>query len=362
MSAAFIAITFQRLSWTIILVGSVSSIGCKADRARPATYEVFETTRPLIMDSIKSIRLGDRPSNTAVEIEDAVVTSDRVYVIDGATHHVLGYSRSGSPILSIPYGSGAAIKSPIDIDASPEMIGLLELSRTDGIIGLTSNGAVPHRIPLNLESSAIDMVSIGNQFAVATIQRERDLAAGTGSIVSIVNSEGKVVARGCTPNPLYASSVKQHGMLQFFRQMGVTTGQKVIYCRQPVSPVVQMISSTGTSLGVVTRAPPFYRAPVDVPQSTNQRQVERFRATWTEHVQFYPTVAGFVSIYLTYDTTAGRNEYDVFVCDSASGPIQCRAGRAPGKPIDLLGSDTLVIWPVGASQGMASLVLYQLRQ
>lgn len=363
MSELSSVLALRALTRVALAVTFALSLGCERNEGPPAyRLQPAEATRPLVMDSLKSIYLGNAVSNSASEIEDAVLTSNRVYVIDGAAHQIRGYDRDGASVFNVPYGPKEAIRAPVGIDVVHGTVGLLELSRTEGIIELNANGISQGGTVFRLESSAIDVSSIGNQFAVATIQTEEGLAKGSGSIVSIVSSMGATVAEGCAPNPLYQASVRKHGLLQLFRKMGVTTRNGVIYCRQPVSPVVQMLSSTGVLLGAVNLAPPFYRAPGDMPLSMSQRQLERFRGTWTEHVQFYPTATGFVSIYLSYDTKVGRNEYDVFACDSASGALQCQGGRAPGRPVFLLGSDTLVVSSrTFTERGVGSLVMYQLR-
>jgi hypothetical protein len=295
---------------------------------------------------VRTVPLGTTDLETPASIPRAKIAPRSIVVVDEAARRLRAYSRLGRSLFSVPIGAGGAgLRSAVALAYSGDTIFVLDIDEKQGVVTLDSTGHRLGSLPIRVSSSTVDYVAGDSGSLVATIMTDRGILDDTAGIVSIVDREGHARTLGCAPDPLYRESVKNAGLFQYFRFFGVSTLGRRTYCRQPITPVVQILDEHGRPLGTLRRAPPFYKRPPDVSKAnpTNKTLLVTFRSQWTEHTRFFPYEAGFVSFYTVYDANAGRDRYFLFACDSASGTARCRSAESPGMPLDFIAPDTLIV-------------------
>jgi hypothetical protein len=303
-----------------------------SDRVYPgALAPIFETS------------LQSAGSGLPLKVSRIAVQGNRVYVLDTRQRALFTFSRRGERLRRWPDSTAAGPGHPIAIASVAESLFVLELSRPHGIHVLNLQGEWLSERPRRTGTSTTDLASSLTALAVGLLAPDSQLTQGTGRFIGLVGSAGDVIARGCQAHPAYAASLKRRGMLQLFRSIGVTADAGAIYCRQPVTPVVQVLDSTGRIVRVVRWTLPDYRAPSDAAESMNPRSIERFRSTWLEHMVFHPRPSGFLSVYATFDPVQGRDRYIVLACDSTAATLNCGRAESSYNPLAFLPPDTLVL-------------------
>lgn len=318
---------------------------------------------PLRMQLIATVRLGNSAANTPVAVDRVKLSPNRIYVLDEAGGAVRAYDRRGTPIFTLSTGRSGArqLDTPAGMALRGDTLLLVDIDPRSGLSVVDSSGVILRQVPLEVGSTTVGVAPAGERTAVATIVSSADVISGRGRFIHVVNDSGVSVASGCTPDALYAASVRRGGLFAMFRFTGVTASDGRLYCRQPVTPVIQVLDSRGELVNVIRTAPPFYRRGTDVPQSSNQVVVERFRSTWWEHQYFFPLRGGFVSVYSKYDTSAADSRNRLFGCTSLGTPGDCFVADAPGAPLDLIAPDTLVVSrPLSRVGGIQELAIYEL--
>jgi hypothetical protein len=318
---------------------------------------------PLVLDSIAASPLGSDATTTPREVTRARIFGERIFVIDWSAHMVRAFHRSGLPIFSIPIdGRVDGLDNPMSLAVVRDTLYVLELNKERGITAFDLQGRRTRHFLLDIGSAAMDVTPVGDTLVVATSALDPDVARGRALLVRTVTREGTTLAAGCTPDPSYRKSVRRRGLLAMFRYVGVTESAGLLYCRQPATPVVQVLHPDGRAAGILRRAPPFYTPPPDVHESMNQVVIDRFRARWTEHTQFYPRPGGFLSVYSTPDSVTGAVRYRLFACDSTAGPVRCHVGESHGEPVAFVAPDTLVVLePLRSAGQVRRLVWYRVQ-
>lgn len=324
-----------------------------------------DSVQQVTLPRIGGVRLGSDSGSTPARVGRIAFHGDRILVIDGAIDGIRAYDRSGAPLFTItPDADGASrFRDPRGLAVLGDTLFIVDMTPAVGLAAFDMEGRHLRTRSLDIESSIVDLAPARGHLAVATIMRDEDLRGGAANVVRVVSTDGTVVAGGCPSDPIYSESVRRAGLLQLFRGTGVSASGGVIYCRQPLSPVIQLLGEDGRRAGVVAIAPPFYARTADVPETLNQVTIDHFRTRWTEHSQFYPLESGFVSIYTSYDVEAGANVYRVFTCDTTGLRRRCATAIAPGKPAGLLAPDTLVVQePLSERQSIRVLGFYRIRR
>lgn len=296
---------------------------------------------------------------TPGSVDHVQITPDRIFVSDNASSLMRGYSRAGVPIFSVPTHRTEQLDNPVQLSAIGDTLLVVDIDQHRGMTVIGPDGRIIRAVPLQVGSSTVGVAPLDGSLAVGTIAENADLATGHGAFVGVVTKHGELIASGCHPDPLYQESVKRTGLYAMFRFVGVSTRDNNIYCRQPVTPVVQIIGQDGRLVQVIREAPPFYRRGPDRPQSMNQPIVEQFRSTWWEHAQFYPVADGFISVYMTFDIGVGETVYRLFACRKTSGRSSCGVKVVPGIPVTFIQPDTLVTTtPLRRATDTRSLAFY----
>lgn len=315
------------------------------------------------MRRVGAISLGTMPVTTPGSIDHAVVTSREIVLVDNVSRALRGYGKSGSQRFTLPTRSDAigSLRTPMGLaTAVGDSILVVDLDEARGLSTVSPAGTIARQLPLHLGGALIGVAQLSNgKFAFARITTPADIANGVAYVVAIVNSAGKPLATGCIPDSVTRGSVIRHGMFSFFRDAGVSTLNGRIYCRQAVSPAVQVLSADGAPITVFNKAPPFYRRGVDQPASMSMVDMNRFRSTWWEHSAFYPVSNGFVSIYASFDLRTDDAVYRLFACDSTTVGTTCHTSIIPGKPVAFVAPDTLYVSePIRKANDLQQLSIY----
>lgn len=294
----------------------------------------------------REVQLGEGKAASSANISRVIATGEGFFVIEGGAPAVVHYDRKGRHRFTIAIAPGKAgkLKTPRALAYRGDTLFVLDLDYRRGIAMFDGVGAHIGTIDLQVGSSAFDLSASPTSLAIATIAQDAEIRDGAATMLWFV-SAGRAVRDGkCAPDPIYQRSLEQRGFFELFRAVGVSSFGGRTYCRQPVSPVVQVFSDDGAPMESIRLAPPFYVRGPDAPQSMNQLMVDRFSATWTEHRNFFPFQDGFVSVYSNFDTLTSTRRYRLFRCAGVSGPDpRCAVGSITDVPLDFLAPDTLLV-------------------
>lgn len=362
---------------TVLLAGGCDAKGNAGGRSSPAPDEVSLTALDIgrftqlsegqaehrELRLITTVPLGGRPEDTPASVSRGRISKNRIYISDQAGRRIRVYDRLGRSLFTLPTrrsGPGE-IHNPVGLALREDTLVLVDIDPKRGLTAIDSAGRVAYQRPLRVGSSTVGVTSLGNDIAVATILLDADIVQGKGGFIHVVDDKGTSKAVGCAPDPLYRESLRAGGLYELFRFTGVSTDGDLLYCRQPITPVVQVLSPRGDVDHVIRIAPPFYRRGPDVPQSGNQMVLDRFRGTWWEHAHFFPLSPGFVAFYATYDTLTQQTRHRIFGCRGAGNTQDCYVADVPGSPIDVIAPDTLVVSrPLGRVGDVQQLAFYGL--
>lgn len=294
---------------------------------------------------IATVDLGTGTENTPASVSRAKISYNRIYVSDEAGRTIKGYDRRGRLVFTLATRRTGLreIHTPVGLALRGDTLLMVDIDQKRGLTAVDSTGHIAYQRPLAVGSSTVGVTPFGRDMAVATILENADITEGRGGFIHVVDDTGGSKAAGCLPDPLYRESVRAGGLYAMFRFTGVATSGNLLYCRQPITPVVQVLTSSGDRAHVIRLAPPFYRRGSDVPQSMNQVVLDRFRGTWWEHAHFFPVSSGFVSVYASYDTSTGQTRHRIFGCGAVDAARDCYVSDVPGSPVDVIASDTLVV-------------------
>lgn len=330
---------------TLLLLSS-----CDSEERRAAKSEVgrldSSQVAALVLDSAGAIPLRGAGKDAAVEVTSLQATSHALYVIDEGAQAVRKYDRSGRLVFSVPSGrkSGGPLVSPEALAVRGDSLFVMDMKPSRGITILGTDGKVIGHVNVPSPASLATLAPTATGFAVTSIGLESSVVEGTATFLWTLGADGSVQPVGCSPDPIYAVSLRKRGFLGLFRNVGVSVNESRLYCRQPVSPVVQVFTLSGDSLPSIKVIPPFYRMGADAPQSMNQLTVNQFTSTWTEHLDFHPFGNGFLSVYAHFDVKRNARVYSLFRCVGDTGPSGYRCGTTEmtRRPLAFIAPDTIV--------------------
>lgn len=321
-----------------------------AEAASPADSIVFDYAEvPIAADvgiqlrRAARTRLGLDTEDEPLSVRAAQVRGDLVYVLDGLGRRLLGYSRNGEPVFAAGrWGKGPGeFSDPVGLALDHDTLFVLDVTHPEPLRLFDLAGQFRRSIPLALDELGSSLAVSADRIAVGTLYgREK---GGLQYAMVVADRQGSVLWRGCQSHPGYRESRGRGGTLRTYAFRFVAIRQDRVFCAQPISPVVQVFDTAGRFLGVVRRAPRFYRPPRDTTLNMSTVAQRQFGAHWTLHFRFFPLRAGFVSLYATFDTTANRTRFRLFGCDSTTGRAVCGTGDSPGELVGVLPSDTLLL-------------------
>jgi hypothetical protein len=311
--------------------------------------ETYRILGPGQVDSMKLsevafVSLGTDTNSSPRSIHSLAVSRNGIALADGVRHQIRNFDRSGRSKGTLQYdGVDGSLKTPVSISVMADTAYVLDLDENRGVTVTTEAGRISRRIPLETGSSGFSIAATENGLIGTGVGSDAGIRAGTVRFAYRLDHNGRKLSTMCTPDPVYAASIARNGMFQLFRAAGVSTRDGRVFCRQPVSPLVQVFDTRGNRLPYPMVAPPFYLRQNDAPQSMNQRALERFAATWTEHRAFHPTADGYLSVYSRFDPKAQRVRFQLFRCRAAkSVEMRCGVAESEREPLAFVEPDTIV--------------------
>lgn len=319
-----------------------------------------ESTGQLRLMLVRNVPLGLDSTAVPVEPLDLHVEDGTFYLLDGQARRIVAYDTSGHVVFTAgSWGTGPGqLDGPVQLGADGDTLLVLDLSHPNHVMKFDRRGTYLGARTLRLDEGGASMAvsADGGTLYVATlVARPR----GTERYAMLaLDRSGTVLWRGCQSDPRYIASDSAHGMIGAFAFRTVAKQGGLLFCAQPITPIVQMFDTSGHYRGALRRAPHFYRPPVDemheaqgIPRT---KDVLRFQAKWTKHSRFFPLEHGYLSIYSSYDTLSMRSEFHLFACDSSSDSsavTRCAAAESPGRPVGVTGNDT--VWVVAEDSAVA---------
>jgi hypothetical protein len=349
--------------------GSSSFSYTAAEELRASTYDVMPQSSmvPLRVDHVGQISLGRSADETPTAVASVKLTDSAIVVLDPASRRVRFYTRSGVPIASIAFDSAGVVRhsSPVQVQSHGDTVFVVDIDPRRGIVAYDTKGRGLLKLAVPF-GGITGVAALTGHRLVSVMARDEDVKARQAAVLWRLGTAGADSAPqrlGCVPDSLLRSSLEKRTAYELFRFVGVSADERRLFCRQALSPVVQILRADGTPDGMLHRAPPFYRrGPAPSEKELEDAAMEQFRATWTEHAAFFVMRAGFVSLYGTYDPSVRLERHLLFACDSATGPTRCGVGELRGNLHDLRAPDTLIVAePVDSAQGVQRLGLYVLR-
>lgn len=163
-------------------------------------------------------------------------------------------------------------------------------------------------------------------------------------ILTVLHSSGEVAGRGCRLDRRYVDSRAAGGFLNRNQYGKVAARDGRAYCIQTISPIVQILDTTGHLVDMINVAPPFYRAPIDQTFIDNQKAIFDFLSSWTIHSRFFPLDDGWASVYNTYSPTDQEMQFSLFICATPRNTERrCGAVENIRRPLLLTALDTVYI-------------------
>jgi len=310
-------------------------------------YQVLHASdvRTLTLRHVLSVDLTRDANNIPSRINSIAFHGNRVYVLDVPSHKLRGYDRSGASLFAVgKWGRrDGEMTDPIALGVDGDTLLLLDVSHYPSISTYNLAGNyVGSRLSDYYDGGTVAFAALGDTTYVATIPH--DTAHNVPYLLRALDRHGNIIARGCWIDPQYGTSAKRKGQLVMYAFSRLATAGDRIYCVQPLSPIVQVLTSSARLKGAFRMAPPFYRAPQDIPATLNERAMHAFESTFTAHFAIHPWKRGFLSVYYRYDTTQARDEYRLFACERPSDRSpRCAVALSPGTPLRILQPDTLVV-------------------
>lgn len=336
-----------------MIAGSCESSSTKTGAATPnvdrqSTVESKQldssSVSALQLDSLTEIELGDVTTQFPVRVSSLHVAGNRIAVIDKGGRAVRMYDRSGRHLFSVATNRAAPnlLLKPEALRIQGDSLFVMDMSHKRGVAVVDMKGQVARVITLPANASMTGLDVGDSIVATASLLLDTEVKLPGARFVFVSTTSGRAIARICAPDAMYAASLERRGFLALFRNIGVRKYADRLYCMQPVSPVIQIFSVAGDSIGTIDVVPPFYRRGKDAPQSMDQLAINRFTSTWTENVDFFPFENGFLSVYTHFDSTKNRRLFELFRCTGQNaGNYHCAMAQSTLQPLALIGSDTI---------------------
>lgn len=313
----------------------------------PDSTVIDSAVSPLRAVRLASIALGRSIDQTPVSVTDVAQHVNRIFVVDSKGRRLRIYDSRGVLLAETgSWGQGdGQFRRPMRIALSHDTVVVLDVVLGGALDYFSVDGVFLGREALGLDGAVATSIAIGPRLRVIAAT-DPQTKAGSPMLVVVRDPAGRQVSANCMQDPEYLRSRARGGMTSAYTYTSVATAPKGamrILCIQPISPTIQVADSAGNTIAVVHNAPPFYRAPRDIPMTLNEVDKHAFESSWTWHYRVFARGAGFLSVYQTVSAKTGQRDYWLYSCPDLAKRAHCVAGPVHGEPVRFAEPDTLVV-------------------
>ncbi len=333
------------VAWNGIAAGLVTlSLACTegAPAGSPSSIRKMEASEITSLTLVRLDSLVLRTHDGMVQgISDFVRYAEGFAVVDRFSKHVHLFDTAGKYRLSFG-GNGdgpGEFRDPMGVAIDGAEILVVDPGRGRAINTFDSQGAFVAVEQLPIHHAPIALHADGGKVYVLAngAHDPVQLAQEGDETLWVLGEELEVLGRGCSQDPRYVESLKRRGRIDRIEGGSISVQGGRIFCAQVISPVIEVMDTTGIPLGTVRVAPPFYKTPIDSPFVANDKVFFGFLSQWTSHRKVFGLRdgAGFVSVYGQFDETRSGFRYWLFRCglDADLRVSDCASIALAKKPL-----------------------------
>jgi hypothetical protein len=301
--------------------------------------------------------LGRDSAGSAIRIGNVVTSDSGIFVLDNAARALFRFGWDGRLALRIPIGitAEAAPPHPRGLAFKDGALYVADLDPTQGLWRYLAAGIHENRWRIDHDVSITDVEIIPEGFVLGSSTDEVRLTRRSDSLLVFVDVNGRTLRRACRADPIYARSSAANGLLSMFTMTGVKSLGGKVFCRQPVSRVVQVFDLEGRLTDSLVFPLPNYRVPEDRAASTSPITINEFKTLFAEFVAHYPTPNELWAVFSRYDTLRAAPQYEILVCGRLE--TACLYATTPHRPLGLRSDSVLLLKSLQSSGDSFSLAL-----
>lgn len=295
---------------------------------------------PPPLASVRTFSLGRDTSETPGDITYAAASSAGIAIVDNASRVLVTYSTDGRRRWSVPFGAGdtAGVRQPNALSWWRDTLLLAEVDGAGGVWSVDTAGHAHRLTRLAMETAITSVERLDDGYLVATTESDARLEADSAIALRVFDAKGRATHAGCRLDTRYVESARRRGMASIFRSFSATSSERFVFCRQPLSREVIVMSPTLDSVGTITL--PGWRPIGDERQSMDLISINHFRASLVEWTGMWYAQRALVVAGATYDERAGRDRFIVVRCGE-EGSASCAVFSSEERVIGLL-ADSVV--------------------
>ncbi len=312
-------------------------------REVPRTPESARPHYPAL-SSVRTFSLGKDSSSTPGEITYASTNEAGVAIVDNARRRVTVYSTEGRLRWSVPFGASdtSSMRQPNALSWWRDTLFVSEVDGSGGIWSFDTTGVARRLLRLPIETAISSVERLGDGFLVATTESDERLEEDSAVVVRWFDGRGRQRRAGCRPDPRYVESARRRGMISIFRSFAATTAGDEVYCRQPLSDDIVVMSSALEQTRRI--ALPGARVVSDARQSMDLMSINHFRSSVVEWTGLWLAGNAVVVAGASHDERLGRDRYLLLRCDHA-GRAPCRSCSSDERVIGVVTDSIVTVMP-----------------
>lgn len=331
-AGAFVKRPRLRARILLVLIPLVH-VGCTSE-TRPVP------DAPLMLRSVRTFSLGRDTSETPGDITYAAVSRAGVAIVDNASRVVAAYATDGRKRWSVSFDAGdtSGVRQPNALSWWRDTLLLAEVDGAGGVWSVDKAGHAHRLTRLAMETAITSVERLGDGYLVATTESDARIEADSALVLRVFDAQGRATHAGCRLDARYAESARRRGMVAIFRSFSATSSGREVFCRQPLSREVIVLSPTLDSIRAITL--PGWRPVGDERQSMDLVSINHFRASLVEWTGMWYSERALVVAGASFDEGAGRDRFIIVRCDE-EGRASCAVFASEERVIGLL-ADSVV--------------------
>jgi len=304
--------------------------------------------------SVRTFSLGNDSSSTPGEITYAATNDAGVAIVDNARRRIMVYSTDGRLKWSVPFGAGdtSSVRQPNALSWWRDTLFVAEVDGSGGIWSFDTTGIARRLLRFPIETAISSVERLGDGFLVATTESDDRLERDSAVVVRWFDGRGRQRRAGCRPDQRYVESARRRGMISIFRSFSATSAGGEVYCRQPLSDDIVVMSSALEQTRRISL--PGVRVVSDTRQSMDLMSINHFRSSVVEWTGLWLVGHSVVIAGASYDEELTRDRYVLLRCDEA-GRTPCHRCSSEERVIGVVADSIVTVVPQRARD--ASVIL-----